>query len=90
MRHDQITFVLSNGAIFSIVCLDGKRHEVAVMNDDGFVLVGEWYPLARDLGIGGDEVMYISGFANRLAEVLSRAQDWASHQVLSATVKGWE
>ena len=73
MRHDNIHFSLPNGAIFSIASLNGSP-EVAVLTDDGFVPVSEWY------GEYDDDVLPLDGSATSLARALGAAVAWAERE----------
>jgi hypothetical protein len=70
--HHNIKFTLPNGAVFSIVSIDGRR-ECAVLKDGDFVGTADWYP-PND---GDDVIVRLSGGAINMMDVLARAITWA-------------
>ena len=73
MEHNHIRFALPNGTTFSLVSLN-RSPEVAVLTDDGFVPVSEWY------GEYDDDVLPLDGLATSLARTLGTAVAWAERE----------
>ncbi len=82
IRLDNIHLTLPNGAIFSIACIDGRKYEVAVMDDNGFVPVSKWY-CGDDNSPNdyGDDVKQISNSATEFDLVLDTAIRWAERTI---------
>lgn len=83
MRHDNIRFTLPNGATFSIVSLDG-RCEVAIISEDEFVPLAEWY------GAYEGDVLPIDNFAVSLSRVLEVAVAWGERRKVSSFRFGYK
>jgi len=73
--HHNIKFTLPNGALFSIVSIDGHR-ECAVLHDGDFVDTADWCSPNND----DDVIVCLSGDADDLMEILSRAIAWGEKQ----------
>jgi hypothetical protein len=76
--HHNIKFTLPNGALFSIVSIDGRR-ECAVLHDGDFVDTADWCSPHND----DDVIVRLSGGADDLMEILSRAIAWGEKQKMS-------
>jgi hypothetical protein len=70
--HHNIKFTLPNGALFSIVSIDGRR-ECAVLHDGDFVDTADWCSPHND----DDMIVRLSGGTADLMEILARAIAWA-------------
>ena len=75
MNHDNIKFTLSNGALFSVVSIYGRK-ECAVLQGDDFVDTAEWCSPHND----DDMIVRLSGDGDDFLEILSRAIKWANKQ----------
>lgn len=72
LDHHNIKFTLPNGALFSIVSIDGRR-ECAVLHDGDFVDTADWCSPHND----DDMIVRLSGGAADMMEILARAITWA-------------
>jgi len=86
-KHDNIQLHLPNDCIFSIACWN-ERHEVAVMDGNGFVSVSTWY--ANGDQQYDDDVLPISGTAIALDNALDKAIAWATKEKNKELSQAWD